>query len=695
MEVKNSIFWYNSIITNASDKISLPENHYILLAQNDTIEFHYNDIDSILIKALFREPSGLRSEGTIHWGHQNISVDPLFQDPDNNDFKLKGESPCIDAADPQDAIEDEPFPHGFCRNLGVYGGTEYAQKTDGIVLTVSPDPIDFGELRTFDKTEMLVYLKNGSMADINISGISLENTSYFKFLDIPDLDNVLVLRSGRIDSFRIQFTPPMIEIGNYSTDLTIETSEIGRYSIPVLAKILYGTRIGGEISGVLSKENSPYIVINDLVVLSNNDLVIEPGVELKFNGPLYLTVGPTARLRAIGSENDSIRFSAVDPQKKWYGIWFNQTGNNDTLAYCVIREVREPGSMEQPYGSGAVTANYCTPTILNSRFVNNEVAVHLHNAVESDMDFVTISHCCFQQNDLSIFSFWSTLLTENSIFIHNTGLSFRFYLNQRYNKHCIMNNIVISQNNTSSSVIRVSGYGDDEEYLIIKNSIIFDNQPESGTLIESISTPIYIDYCNIDTSSENWFVGEDNVFYPEWPIGTYEWGKGNISQDPLFSNPDNGDFTLQDKSPCIDSGDPDPIYNDLEDPLKPGFALWPARGGLRNDMGAYGGSDYVMEMPEKYRIPDSFALMPNYPNPFNPSTKINYELPITNYVDLNIYNVLGQKVANLVSKTQKPGRYQVVWDGRNEQGVAVSSGIYFYVLETPNYFKAMKMILLR
>jgi parallel beta-helix repeat protein len=66
---------------------------------------------------------------------------------------------------------------------------------------------------------------------------------------------------------------------------------------------------------------------------------------------------------------------------------------------------------------------------------------------------------------------------------------------------------------------------------------------------------------------------------------------GNINVDPLFVDPSKGDFHLQPNSPCADAGDPDPFYNDPEDPNRPGFALMPARGSVRNDMGAYGGPD--------------------------------------------------------------------------------------------------------
>jgi len=94
-------------------------------------------------------------------------------------------------------------------------------------------------------------------------------------------------------------------------------------------------------------------------------------------------------------------------------------------------------------------------------------------------------------------------------------------------------------------------------------------------------------------------------------------------------------------------------------------------------------------------IPLTFALQQNYPNPFNPSTVIAYQLPQNEFVNLEIYNALGEKVRTLVNETQDSGKYDVVWDGKNNFGNQLSSGIYLYRLTAGNYVKVMKMVLLR
>jgi hypothetical protein len=88
--------------------------------------------------------------------------------------------------------------------------------------------------------------------------------------------------------------------------------------------------------------------------------------------------------------------------------------------------------------------------------------------------------------------------------------------------------------------------------------------------------------------------------------------------------------------------------------------------------------------------PATFVLEQNYPNPFNPTTKINYELQITNEIDLSVYNVLGQKIATLVSKKQSAGSHQVEWDASG-----FASGVYYYVLKAGEFHQVRKMVLLK
>ena len=94
-------------------------------------------------------------------------------------------------------------------------------------------------------------------------------------------------------------------------------------------------------------------------------------------------------------------------------------------------------------------------------------------------------------------------------------------------------------------------------------------------------------------------------------------------------------------------------------------------------------------------IPETFALDQNYPNPFNPVTTITFSLPVPSHVNLSVYNVLGQKVITLEKGWVNTGNHQTLWNGRDAQGNAVSSGLYFYSLEAENFRQVKKMLFLK
>ena len=90
------------------------------------------------------------------------------------------------------------------------------------------------------------------------------------------------------------------------------------------------------------------------------------------------------------------------------------------------------------------------------------------------------------------------------------------------------------------------------------------------------------------------------------------------------------------------------------------------------------------------KIPDSYSLKQNFPNPFNPSTIINYSIPKAGFVTIKIYDLLGREVATPVNEEKQPGNYSVHFDGSE-----LSSEIYFYTLKAGNFYQTKKMILLK
>ena len=103
----------------------------------------------------------------------------------------------------------------------------------------------------------------------------------------------------------------------------------------------------------------------------------------------------------------------------------------------------------------------------------------------------------------------------------------------------------------------------------------------------------------------------------------------------------------------------------------------------------------VMGTDDEVTLPKQFALYQNYPNPFNPSTAIAFQVDRPSTVTLEIYNVLGEKVRTAMHSQVTAGRYQVEWDGSNDAGQPVSSGIYFAKLQMDDRSKAVKMCLMK
>ncbi len=94
-------------------------------------------------------------------------------------------------------------------------------------------------------------------------------------------------------------------------------------------------------------------------------------------------------------------------------------------------------------------------------------------------------------------------------------------------------------------------------------------------------------------------------------------------------------------------------------------------------------------------VPDKYELEQNYPNPFNPTTMIRYHLPQSDHVELSIFNLRGQKIKTLVDKSQSAGVYELIWNGRDHQGLPVASGIYIYRLVTKSFVNSNKLVLVK
>jgi hypothetical protein len=109
--------------------------------------------------------------------------------------------------------------------------------------------------------------------------------------------------------------------------------------------------------------------------------------------------------------------------------------------------------------------------------------------------------------------------------------------------------------------------------------------------------------------------------------------------------------------------------------------------------GWWAGHIIVSDVPLPGVLPD--RLHANYPNPFNPTTRIDFTLAARKPVVLEVFDLRGARIRSLLSEVRSPGRHQVLWNGRDDFGRTVESGVYFYRLHAGDYRSTMKMLLVK
>ena len=107
------------------------------------------------------------------------------------------------------------------------------------------------------------------------------------------------------------------------------------------------------------------------------------------------------------------------------------------------------------------------------------------------------------------------------------------------------------------------------------------------------------------------------------------------------------------------------------------------------------GQSWTKEIRIEVGAPKTYKLYNNFPNPFNPSTKIAFELPKASHVSIVIYDVVGREVAKAADADYPAGYTEVTWNGMNRNGIYVSSGVYFYRISADGWNKTMKMVMVK
>jgi hypothetical protein len=321
----------------------------------------------------------------------------------------------------------------------------------------------------------------------------------------------------------------------------------------------------------------------------------------------------------------------------------------------------ENTALDISYSNPGLYADYCTGNITNNSFDN----------------FSSFNNCndmLFENNvfkSLMISSESNNITFKRNLFLGNSNpnnWSRMFWL--------ISDTNVTIINNTFSEFDMAAGASESQPNHIIgvpdngtsvdidiRNNIFWNISDTTNACV--ISNPygsdITIEYNNIQG-------GADEVY------GSHSWGLGNINEDPLFTDSENGDYTLQFGSPCIDAGDPEsPLDSD----------------GTRADMGAFEASSLSALHGDV--VPIQFELNQNYPNPFNSGTTISFSLPEPTEVSLFIYNLLGQVVSKPIEKVPyESGSYDF-----KIADADMGSGLYFFQISAGSNQATKKMVFLK
>jgi len=256
-----------------------------------------------------------------------------------------------------------------------------------------------------------------------------------------------------------------------------------------------------------------------------------------------------------------------------------------------------------------------------------------------------------------------------------------------------VNNCYFLNNTCYKNDILYEGWGElaiqYAEDNTIENNIFYCNSQnvllysENGNVNNQLNYNLWYNENGTNNSTFVWR-GTSYESFSDYQTGS-EQDVNSQFEDPQFLNPSQDDYHIQTLSPAIDKGNPlfVPAIGEVDIDGEPRIY------GSQVDVGAdewHSSSSMDVNIKKFF----SYDLEQNYPNPFNPKTIINYELQTTNYIELTIFNSLGEKVTTLVSEKQEAGFHKVEWNATEFAG-----GIYFYRLKVGNFSDIKKMVVVK
>jgi len=406
----------------------------------------------------------------------------------------------------------------------------------------------------------------------------------------------------------------------------------------------------------------------NVINIPDDQPTIQAGIDIAVEGDtIFVSPGTYYENIEIFQKNDihiigsGANVTTIDGNENGHVVNFN-------IASGSICEFSITNSGDDPLSSCGIFMSQSTTLIESNIIENNCRGISVSSFSEAQI---------FNNEIVHNIGFRTILITSSIADISYNLVADNLYsgiYNDVWSTITILNNTIVGSNNHIGITINAT------EQQIVRNNIICDFQYGIFVLGDQQSTVPFVDIAYNDV----W----DNSIADYWeeygPLSNIysqpflpQPGTGEIHEDPFFVDPFYGDYNLLSTSPCIDAGDPNMPF----DP-----------DGTVSDIGAF----YYHQNVDSYNyeILNSQVTLMNYPNPFNPLTKIEFSVNNDSNIDLSIYNLKGQKIKTLTNKEISKGNHSIIWNGDDEFGNSVGSGIYFYNLKTNGKTEAVKKCLL-
>ncbi|MCF7913394.1 MAG: T9SS type A sorting domain-containing protein [Candidatus Cloacimonetes bacterium] len=340
-----------------------------------------------------------------------------------------------------------------------------------------------------------------------------------------------------------------------------------------------------------------------------------------------------------------------------------------------------------------------TCSMNNTLLTANQAGGYGGGAIYSTQSYVIVDNSIFRENHATnggaiLSDTWYLMEITDSEFCYNTASYYGGAL-MPYACDTVLNRVTLHHNTANEggalynfhsdiailsctiadnqALESASGIGQASgNHIVLLNTIVYDNPGVAWTFEDG---QIQAAYCDIENYRQFSFINAlTNV----------------IDSDPLFLDHPLSDYFLRPDSPCHDSGIDwyHFIAGDFDIELSVEEYM-----GIMPDMGAY--EYYEVNGYADDTIQSASLKLSCYPNPFNPETHLNFHLNEPEFVDLQIYNLKGQLIKVLCSKSLPAGEHYFSWNGSNSKDQKVASGIYLAILSAGNKQSATKLVLIK